>query len=81
MKHTTFDTKLTMESRQESKQSDKILYFERDLVGTPTSSRSCSLFDVCSCCGKQNCETLEYFSKTIKKLESDTRLAAGTYLK
>ncbi|PHZ14857.1 uncharacterized protein RHIMIDRAFT_235610 [Rhizopus microsporus ATCC 52813] len=76
MKHTTLDTKLTMESRQESKQSDKILYFERDLVGTPTSSRSCSLFDVCNCCGKQNCETLEYFNKTIKKLESDTRLAA-----
>lgn len=45
-------------------------------LGTP-SSVSSGLFDICRCCGKQDCENLEYFNRTVKKLESDTRLAAG----
>lgn len=46
------------------------------VLGTP-SSVSSSLFEVCRCCSRQNCENLEYYNRTIKKLESDTRLAAG----
>lgn len=45
-------------------------------MGTP-SSVSSSLFDICRCCGRQDCDNLEYFNRNIKKLESDTRLAAG----
>jgi hypothetical protein len=45
-------------------------------LGTP-SSVSSSLFDICRCCGRQDCENLEYFNRMMKKLESDTRLAAG----
>ncbi|KAG2194232.1 hypothetical protein INT47_005700 [Mucor saturninus] len=44
-------------------------------MGTP-SSVSSSLFDTCRCCGRQDCDSLEYFNRNIKKLESDTRLAA-----
>jgi hypothetical protein len=45
-------------------------------LSTP-SSVSSSLFDICKCCGRQDCDSLEYFNRTTKKLESDTRLAAG----
>ena len=38
---------------------------------------STSSFDVCHCCGQQFCENLDYYNRTIRKLESDTRLAAG----
>ncbi|KAF1805089.1 hypothetical protein FB192DRAFT_1420488 [Mucor lusitanicus] len=44
-------------------------------LGTPSSVAS-SLFEVCRCCARQNCENLEYYNRTMKKLESDTRLAA-----
>ncbi|OBZ90261.1 hypothetical protein A0J61_01678 [Choanephora cucurbitarum] len=37
---------------------------------------STSSFDVCHCCGQQFCENLDYYNRTIRKLESDTRLAA-----
>lgn len=47
-------------------------------MGTP-SSVSSSLFDTCRCCGRQDCDSIEYFNRNIKKLESDTRLAAGKY--
>ncbi|KAI8386990.1 hypothetical protein BD560DRAFT_486544 [Blakeslea trispora] len=39
-------------------------------------STSTSTFDVCHCCGQQFCENLDYYNRTIRKLESDTRLAA-----
>lgn len=42
-----------------------------------SSSLSNSLHDVCQCCGKSNCSNLDYFNQIIRKLESDTRLAAG----
>lgn len=47
-------------------------------LSTP-SSISSSLFDMCRCCGRQDCDNLEYFNRTMKKLESDTRLAAGKF--
>lgn len=46
-------------------------------MGTPSSVSSSSLFDTCRCCGRPDCDSLEYFNRNIKKLESDTRLAAG----
>ncbi|KAI8340188.1 hypothetical protein BC941DRAFT_349111 [Chlamydoabsidia padenii] len=32
--------------------------------------------EVCPCCGKQDCEHMETLYRTMRKLESDTRLAA-----
>ncbi|KAI9483514.1 MAG: hypothetical protein EXX96DRAFT_477915 [Benjaminiella poitrasii] len=43
---------------------------------SPSSSINNSLFEICHCCGKQDCESLDYFNQLIKKLETDTRLAA-----
>ncbi|KAI9366331.1 hypothetical protein BD770DRAFT_417241 [Pilaira anomala] len=70
-----------MGSRSQSSESFSVSEFQQNLsmleqdwqqpLGTPSSITS-SLFDVCHCCGKQDCENLEY----MKKLESDTRLAA-----
>lgn len=53
----------------ESKIDDEQL---NDLLDTP-SSISSSIYENCRCCGKTDCDNLEL----IKKLESDTRLAAG----
>ncbi|KAI9277589.1 hypothetical protein BY458DRAFT_567113 [Sporodiniella umbellata] len=50
--------------------------FEREFIGTPGSSRSHHVYDTCACCEKRDCEALEEYNKTIKKLEGDTRLAA-----
>lgn len=33
--------------------------------------------EVCSCCGKHDCEHMATLYKAMRKLESDTRLAAG----
>jgi hypothetical protein len=41
------------------------------------SSFNSSILDICRCCGRGDCENIEYYTRTIKKLESDTRLAAG----
>jgi hypothetical protein len=46
-------------------------------TGTASSFSSSILLDMCRCCGRADCENLEYYTRTIKKLESDTRLAAG----
>ncbi|KAI9027139.1 hypothetical protein CLU79DRAFT_25229 [Phycomyces nitens] len=35
-----------------------------------------SYLETCGCCGQTDCENLDTLNKTIKKLESDTRLAA-----
>ncbi|KAI8970192.1 hypothetical protein BDF20DRAFT_916038 [Mycotypha africana] len=45
---------------------------------TSTSTGSLFLYDsmVCRCCGRQDCDNLEYYNRKIRKLESDTRLAA-----
>ncbi|KAG0169727.1 hypothetical protein DFQ30_003285 [Apophysomyces sp. BC1015] len=40
------------------------------------SSPSSLLLESCRCCGQHDCDTLEKVNNTIKKLESDTRLAA-----
>lgn len=49
----------------------------QQLLGTPSSFSSSILLDMCRCCGRADCENLEYFTRKMKKLESDTRLAAG----
>ncbi|KAG1383988.1 hypothetical protein G6F61_000863 [Rhizopus arrhizus] len=74
MKHKPLPLNSTLNAESQTKKSERL--FERELIGTPTSSRSYSLFDTCACCGKNDCEALEDFNKTVKKLESDTRLAA-----
>ncbi|KAG1452769.1 hypothetical protein G6F56_007733 [Rhizopus delemar] len=69
MKHKPFSSTFDTESRSQPG------IFERELIGTPTSSQNYN-FDTCACCGNQECDTLEDYNKTIKKLECDTRLAA-----
>ncbi|KAG2229182.1 hypothetical protein INT48_001752, partial [Thamnidium elegans] len=79
---------VSMESRSQSNESCSVSDYQHNLalleqdwsnsqqqMGTPSSVTS-SLFDICHCCGRQDCESLEYFNRTMKKLESDTRLAA-----
>lgn len=79
---------VNMESRSQLNERSSTLEYQHNLalleedwqnsqqqLGTP-SSVSSSLFDICRCCGKQDCDNLEYFNRTVKKLESDTRLAA-----
>lgn len=73
MKHKPFSSTFDTESRSQPG------IFERELIGTPTSSQNYN-FDTCACCGNQECDTLEDYNKTIKKLECDTRLAAGKNL-
>lgn len=46
-----------------------------DPVNSPTAWVSDS---TCRCCGQPGCEQFEALANTIKKLEGDTRLAAGT---
>lgn len=48
-----------------------------DTAGNSPSSLSSLLHDACPCCGKHDCEHMETLYKTMRKLESDTRLAAG----
>jgi hypothetical protein len=43
------------------------------------TSVSNNLYDVCQCCKKPDCDNLNYVNQLIRKLESDTRLAAGKY--
>lgn len=79
---------VNLESRSQLNERSSTLEYQHNLalleedwqnsqqqLGTP-SSVSSSLFDICRCCGKQDCDNLEYFNRTVKKLESDTRLAA-----
>ncbi|KAF7725710.1 hypothetical protein EC973_009427 [Apophysomyces ossiformis] len=40
------------------------------------SSPSSLLLETCRCCGQSDCDSLQRINKTIKKLESDARLAA-----
>ncbi|KAL0093384.1 hypothetical protein F4703DRAFT_1789819 [Phycomyces blakesleeanus] len=41
-----------------------------------TNSPVSYLLETCNCCGRNDCDSLDILNKTIKKLESDTRLAA-----
>jgi hypothetical protein len=48
-----------------------------DTANNSPSSLSSLLHEACPCCGKHDCEHMETLYKTMRKLESDTRLAAG----
>ncbi|KAI8341061.1 hypothetical protein BC941DRAFT_346817 [Chlamydoabsidia padenii] len=47
-----------------------------DTANNSPSSLSSLLHEACPCCGKHDCEHMEKLYKTMRKLESDTRLAA-----
>ncbi|KAI8642571.1 hypothetical protein BD408DRAFT_179851 [Parasitella parasitica] len=64
-----------MEFRSMSTLEEDWISNQQIVLGTP-SSVSSSLFEACRCCSRQNCENLEYYNRTMRKLESDTRLAA-----
>lgn len=72
---TTTTTLVNMEYRSISILEEDWNNSQQLVLGTP-SSVSSSLFEICRCCSRQNCENLEYYNRTMKKLESDTRLAA-----
>ncbi|KAK4519380.1 uncharacterized protein ATC70_009615 [Mucor velutinosus] len=72
---TTTPTTINMEFRSTSILDEDWTNSQQLVLGTPSSVAS-SLFEVCRCCSRQNCEHLEYYNRTMKKLESDTRLAA-----
>ncbi|KAL7311040.1 hypothetical protein PS15m_008856 [Mucor circinelloides] len=72
---TTTPTTVNMEFRSMSILDEDWTNSQQLVLGTPSSVAS-SLFEVCRCCSRQNCENLEYYNRTMKKLESDTRLAA-----
>lgn len=74
---TTTTTLVNMEYRSISILDDDWNNSQQLILGTPSSASS-SLFEICRCCSRQNCENLEYYNRTMKKLESDTRLAAGS---
>lgn len=60
------ESRINQDSKSDDEQLDQLL-------DTPSSS----IYEVCQCCGRPDCENLDYFTQLIKKLESDTRLAAG----
>lgn len=71
--NTTIDTSAAfLPSIEESLQD----WLSRSIPDTPSSSVSW-LLDTCRCCNQNECENLETISNTIRKLESDARLAAG----
>lgn len=51
-------------------------WLTRSIPDTPSSSVSW-LLDTCRCCNRNECENLETLSSAMRKLEADSRLAAG----
>lgn len=70
---TTIDTSNTfLPSIEESLQD----WISRSIPDTPSSSISYML-ESCRCCNESDCENFETLASTIRKLDSDARLAAG----
>lgn len=76
LSNTTINTESTtvdfLPSIEESLQD----WLSRSIPDTPSSSVSW-LLDTCRCCNQNECENLETLSSAIRKLEGDSRLAAG----
>ncbi|GAA5809243.1 hypothetical protein MFLAVUS_002648 [Mucor flavus] len=79
LSNTTINTESTtvdfLPSIEESLQD----WLSRSIPDTPSSSVSW-LLDTCRCCNQNECENLETLSSAIRKLEGDSRLAAGQSL-
>ncbi|KAI7908057.1 uncharacterized protein BX663DRAFT_492832 [Cokeromyces recurvatus] len=74
--HDTNSTTFIGEGTIDDYQINNILSSCSPSLVSPSSSINNSLFEICRCCGKQDCESLDYFNRVVKKLETDTRLAA-----